>query len=158
MYFLFYLILLSVSKSCGISIKIYPHLGTPHSLHWLLSHQSESLSCLALSPSLPPLWAILSTAIRVILLISEVRSYYFSPQTLQGLLWRKKRVLGEVTSQGDQIMNSQLGRSWWVLMPQARNFFSERFVFALSQPCLSSCASRLTRFWNTSGNTPWKGY
>lgn len=52
----------------------------------------------------------------------------------------EKGVLQKVISQGDLIINPSLDRLWWVVTPQAYNFFSKRFLFALSQPC----PSRLT--------------
>lgn len=44
----------------------------------------------------------------------------------------KGGILGKITPQGDPIINSHLGRSWWVVRAQACDFWNGRFA---SQPC-----------------------
>ena len=49
---------------------------------------------------------------------------------------KKKSSPWKVTSQGDLIINSYLGRSRWAVTAHAHNFFSKRLIFPLRKPCL----------------------
>lgn len=65
----------------------------------------------------------------------------------------KNGVLRKVTSQGDLITNSYLGRSWRAVTPQTCNFFRKRCLFALSRPrSLYPCMKV-----NTTGKCPLSG-